>query len=228
MVIQCSTEVMKGAFYSPYVAIFGGGRSYLEEHIRDARREEVTGIGLEKLKGMTEDGIPIKQAQNMFFVKSSKALHSRMSIDTRRRLKEVSRKAKTVGTFITRQGHYESRYEHRRKYEKWLSLFDISDKRFNNVAKRDKAWWINMGPSIRNVEHYHLREHLAKAATIKELEKYPVMKKFPWTSMVPSGFLFEMYEAFDKVFPRATNHHHWPKYSISRSIRGDILPPLTQ
>jgi len=183
---------------------------------------------LEKLKGMTEDGIPIKQAQNVFFIKSIKALHSRMSIDTRRRLKEVSRKAKSVGTFITRQGHYESRYEHRRKYEKWQSLLNICDKRFDPVAKRDKAWWINMGKSIKNSEHYHLREMLAKAAAIKELEDYPVMKNFPWTSTVPSGFLFEMYEPFDKVFPRTTNHHHWPKYSIHRSIHGDILPPLTQ
>lgn len=185
-------------------------------------------MGLEKLNGLTEDGIPIKQAQNMFYIKSKQALHSRMSIDTRRRLKEVSKKATTVGTFITRQGHYESRYEHRRKYERWLSLLNISDKRFDTIAKAKKPWWFNMEPSVRNAEKYHLREMLAKAAAIKELEDYPAMKDTPWTSMVPNGFLFELYEPFDKVFPRATNHHHWPKYSISRSVHGDILPPLTQ
>ncbi|KAG0555425.1 hypothetical protein M758_12G170100 [Ceratodon purpureus] len=226
---RCSTEVVKGAFYSPYVAIFGGGRSYLEERIRDARREEITGMELDKLKGLTEDGIPIKQAQNAFFVKSSKALHSRMSIDTRRRMKEVSKKSKTVGTLITLAGPFESRYDHRRKQEKWSSLLDISDKRFDVISKAKKAWWVNKGRGIGNAEPYHLRETLAKAAAVQELIDYPVMKESRWTTVVASGLLFDMYKPYSKVFPRVTqeyhSHHHWPKYSLSRSIQGDLLPP---
>lgn len=228
MIIQCSTEVVKGAFYSPYVAIFGGGRSYLEERIRDARREVITGMELGKLEGLTEDGIPIKQAQNVLFVKSSNAMHTRMSLDTRRRLLEVSKKDKTVGTLITLAGHFESKYDHRRKYEKWSNLLNISNKRFDVISKSKKPWWVKMGPSIRRAEPYHFKEMNRKANAIKELEDFPVMKEFPWTTVVTSGLLFEMYQPFDKFFPRKTNHHHWPKYSINRSIHGDLLPPLNR
>jgi hypothetical protein len=222
--------VVKGAFYSPYVAIFGGGRSYLEEHIRDARREEITGMELHKLKGLTEDGIPIKQAQNAFFVKSSKTLHSRMSIDTQRRMKEVSKKAKTARTSIMLAEHFESRYDHRRKYEKWSSLLDISDKRFDAISKTKKAWWVNKGPSIRNSEPWYMRKMLAKAAAAQELIDYPIMKESPWTTIVARGLLFDSYLPYSKVFPRVIqeyhSHHHWPKYSINRFMHGALLPPL--
>ena len=163
-------------------------------------REQITGMELGKLKRLSEDGIPIKQAQNMLYIESSNAMHTRMSIDTRHRLLEVSKKSKMVGTLIT--GHFESRYDYRRKYEKWAKLLDISDKRFDVIAKPKKAWWINKEPSIGNAEPYHMREILTKAAKIKELEDYPMMKESRWTTIVPSGLLFDMYRPFDKMFPR--------------------------
>lgn len=221
-----STEVRKGAFYSPFVAIFGGGRSYLEEHIRDARRREVTGMELDKLDGYNEDGIPVKQLQNTFFVKSSKIPHSRMSFDTRKRMMESSRKATTAGTYITRQGHYVTRYEHRRKQEAKNYYLVPHKKDFNTVARRDKAWWINMDPTLRASKHYHIIDMIKKDDAIKELQTYPNMLEHPWTVQVPNGFLFETYLPFDKVFPKLQNHHHWPKYSLNRSIHGSFLPRI--
>ncbi|XP_024357361.1 uncharacterized protein [Physcomitrium patens] len=223
---KCSTNVVKGAFYSPYVAIFGGGHSYLEENIRDARHQEVIGMGLEKFKNLTEDGIPIKQSQNAFFVKSSKALHSRMSIDTHRRLLEASRKVQSPGTLVRLDGHYKSRYTERRKYERWKSLLNVSDKKFDTVAKKKRTSWKETRPTMRCSEHYDQAKMDRKAAAIQELQDYPMMKEFPWTSIVAQGFLFSMYEPFAKVFPKMNNHHHWPKYSLRQSIHRSLAPPL--
>ena len=89
---------------------------------------------LEKLDGFNEDGIPVKQLQNKFFVTSSKLLHSRMSLDTRRRVQEAAALNTNSGTFIMRQGPYETRYE------RALYIYGTRD-----------SWWVFEVVGLRSI-----------------------------------------------------------------------------
>jgi hypothetical protein len=221
---QMSTRIRKGVFYSSFAAIFGGGRRYLEEHVRETQRKAITGMQLAQLDGYNEDGIPIKQQYNKFFIKSSKALHSKMSLDTHRRVQEAANLNVFSSTHITAVGIYQSRYDFQRQEERKGWYLVPHEKDFCTITTRGKNWWMNMGPTLKCQTHYDQRKWDRKQEKIQELEDHPVMVEHPWNVFVPSGYLFESYVAFDKVFPKQMNHHHWPKYSLHKSLDSNNFP----
>ncbi|KAG6543560.1 hypothetical protein Mapa_015054 [Marchantia paleacea] len=211
---RVGTEVRKGAFYSPLIAIFGRGRSYLEEHIKDARRRQITGMELWKLKGYDEYGIPIKVANNKFFIKQSKVPHSRLSMDTRRRVEEAALLSSVMGTYITHVGigPYISKVD--------LANQAIREKEGHNPHKQDfKTYGLHDRtdfnhlpfPSVRQQSEFGQMERLRKEEVKRLQAEFPRMVEEPFTLRLPTGKVFDLHNnLFAKLFPKRHHHTHFP------------------
>jgi hypothetical protein len=147
-----------------------------------------------------------------------------MSLDTHRRVQEAANLNVFSSTHITAVGIYQSRYDFQRQEERKGWYLVPHEKDFCTITTRGKNWWMNMGPTLKCQTHYDQRKWDRKQAKIQELEDHPVMVEHPWNVFVPSGYLFESYLAFDKVFPKQMNHHHWPKYSLHKSLHWNNFP----
>lgn len=211
---RVGTEVRKGAFYSPLIAIFGKGRSYLEEHIKDARRRQITGLELWKLKGYDEYGIPIKVANNKFFIKQSKVPHSRLSMDTRRRVEEAALLSSVMGTYITHVGigPYISKVDLINQAIREKERHNPHEKDFKNYGLHDRTDFNHLpSPSIRQQSEWGQTERMRKEE-VKRLEaQFPRMVEEPFTLRLPSGKVFDLHNnLFAKVFPKRHHHTHFP------------------
>ncbi|KAL3693915.1 hypothetical protein R1sor_007566 [Riccia sorocarpa] len=211
---RVGTEVTKGAFYSPLIAIFGRGRSYLEEHIKDARRRQVTGMELWKKKGYDEYGIPIKVANNKFFIKQSKVPHSKLSIDTRRRVEEAALLSSAIGTYITHVGigPYVTKQELVRKTIKEKELLNPHTEEFKNYGLHDRTNFNHLTyPSVRMQSEWGQTERLRKEERAQLEKEFPRMVEEPFTLRLPSGKIFDLANnKYYKIFPKRHHHTHNP------------------
>ncbi|KAL2613977.1 hypothetical protein R1flu_025669 [Riccia fluitans] len=211
---RVGTEARKGAFYSPLIAIFGRGRSYLEEHIKDARRRQITGMELWKLRGYDEYGIPIKVANNKFFIKQSKVPHSKLSVDTRRRVEEAALLSSAIGTYITHIGNgpYVTKAELVRKAIKENELHNPHKEEFKNYGLQDRTNFNHLpSPSIRMQSEWGQTERLRKEEQACLEKEFPRMVEEPFTLRLPTGKIFDIdNNKFYKIFPKRHHHTHNP------------------
>ncbi|CAM6088166.1 unnamed protein product [Calypogeia fissa] len=226
---RVGTESKKGAFYSPLIAIFGRGRSYLEEHIKDARRRQVTGMEIWRKAGFDEYGIPVKMANNKFFVKQSKVPHSKLSIDTRCRVEDAALITSSLGTYITTQncGKYVTKWELLKKKDKDKEVMIPHEKNFDTCPYVHTDYQHLEHPTVRQLSEFGQRERLRKEEQ-KRLElEFPNMVENPFIVHHPSGKVFDLPTVvYGKIFPKQHHHTHFPHSYADRDRRLNSMPVM--
>jgi hypothetical protein len=187
----------------------------LEEHIKDARRRQVTGMEIWRKAGFDEYSIPIKVANNKYFIKQSKMPHSKLSIDTRRRVEDAAMISSSLGTYITTQncGPYVTKWQLVKKADKQKELMNPHMEDFDTCPYIHENELHLERPTVRQLSEYGQDERLRKEEVKRELADFPNMVANPFITYSPSGKVFDLPTLkYTKIFTPARKHHtHFPR-----------------
>lgn len=177
--------------------------------------------------GFDEYGIPIKVANNKFFVKQSKLPHSKLSIDTRCRVEDAALVTSRSNTYITTQncGPYVTKWELLKKAGKEKDLMIPHERNFDTCAYVHVDYQHLEHPTVRQLSEFGQRERLRKEEQKRLEAEFPNMVKNPFITHHPSGKVFDLPTVmYEKMFPKRHHHTHFSHSYADRDRHLNSMP----